>query len=456
MSNRTVAFLPTVLLALVATSIHAQTDSVPGELADFTVDVDIEQPPFRYSKTDDDNPVSRWIDRLDSGEASLESSSKIGYLRAILEALDVSPATQTLVFSRTSLQVNHISRRNPRALYFNDDVYVGWIRGSPLMEISTADPKLGAAFYTVDTSIEPPRVKRESYTCLGCHATSMTQRVPGHTMRSVFTDFTGNIQSQRAAYITDDTSPLSERWGGWYVTGQHGDMTHMGNASGRSGEADNGNLQSLSREFNTLDYLRSSSDIVALMVLGHQTQMHNVMTRADFSVRQWQYERETSEADDAPGTTSGGDPDSAPEAEVELQTRIEATARQVVRSLLFCDEAQLTDEVKGSILFAKSFTRRGPEDQQGRSLREFDLKTRLFRYPCSYLIYSDAFSKLSEPLRQEILRQLHAVLSGTDKSREFEHLSDTLREEILEILIETHDEFRSVDQARSIQARGKS
>ena len=242
------------------------------------LDIDIERAPFQYSETDDDNRVSRLIEKLKSKEIKLEYSREHGYLRSLLQALEIPESSQVLVFSKTSLQVRYISRRNPRAVYFNDDTYVGWVNGSSLMEISTADPKLGTAFYTVDMMPWRAKIEQAYYDCLGCHATSMTQGVPGHTIRSVMPMIDGSVDAQDESFVTDDRSPLSQRWGGWYVTGLHGEMQHMGNAFLRSGTLDtrdNGNRMNLRDEFDTSNYLSPYSDIVALMVLEHQTQLHN-------------------------------------------------------------------------------------------------------------------------------------------------------------------------------------
>jgi hypothetical protein len=334
------------------------------------------------------------------------------------------------------MQVRYISPRNPRAIYFNDDVYVGWVRGSSLMEISTSDPKIGAAFYTVDMTPQKAFIKRAGYDCLACHTTTLTQGVPGHTVRSVHPMVDGTIDPQKQSFVTDHASPVEQRWGGWYVTGRHGDMRHMGNAflrGGRletKGDPDRLNLRD---EFQTGDWLSPYSDIVALMVLEHQTQMHNTFTRANFTVRHAQYEHNT-----AYGL---GDADTAKpvpaDAEEELQERIAQAAKEVVDYMLFVNEAPLTSEIKGSVVFAGQFTQRGPRDRRGRSLRDFDLQSRLFQYPCSYLIYSPAFDSLEESLRQQVFRQLWNVLSSSDAPAGYNHLDNEVRESILEILRET-------------------
>ena len=376
------------------------------------------------------------IEKIDRGEVELQYEEGTGYLQSLLKELDIPVSSQALVFSKTSMQVRYISPRNPRAIYFNDDVYVGWVRGSPLMEISTSDPKLGAAFYTVKMSPRDAYIKRANYECLACHTTTLTQGVPGHTVRSVNPKIDGSMDAQKPSFVTDHTSPFSERWGGWYVTGRSGDMRHMGNSFLRQDQLDtknNGNRLNLRDEFATSDWLSPYSDIVALMVLEHQTQMHNTFTRANFAVRRAIYEHNTA----FPRSDPDSDRTRREESEQELQAVIAQAAREVVDFLLFVNEAPLESEVKGSLVFTSEFSERGPLSNSGRSLREFDLKERLFKYPCSYLIYSPAFDSLEDSLREQIGLRLWAVLKNPDDSERYEHLDAKTRESIVEILRDT-------------------
>ncbi len=404
------------------------TWNMPASWAQFTIDIDLDAAPFQYVETQDDNRVSRLIADLKAGKNRLEYSEQRGYLTALIKALDIPASSQTLVFSKTSMQVRHISPRNPRAIYFNDDTYLGWIHGSSLVEISTVDPKLGAAFYTVDMMPWRAKIQRVNYDCLACHATSMTQGIPGHTVRSVMPGYDGQVEIQQQSYVTTDSSPFSERWGGWYVTGYHGEMRHMGNSYLRGGQLDtlhNGNRGSLRDEFETENYLLPTSDIVALLVLEHQTQMQNSFTKADFFVRQLLHEEPSQTLVDSE----------------ERRWQLSSIAREVVERLLFCQETQLTSPIRGSNAFAEEFVARGPMDARGRSLREFDLQTRLFKLPCSYLIYTPSFDALTPCLREEILRQLLAVLSDQDQSPSYSHLSTETRREILHILLQTKNDL---------------
>lgn len=391
---------------------------------------DLEKDPILYSKTEARNRVTELMSAMERGEIALEQEGEHGYLRSLLKHLSIPESSQVLVFSKTSLQVQHISPRNPRAIYFNDDTYVGWIPGSSLLEISTDDPKLGAAFYSFRMGFQRPRIQQQTYQCLGCHATAMTKGVPGHAVRSGVPTYDGDYDVRREAFVTDDTSEFSKRWGGWYVTGTHGDLQHMGNSYLQGGMLDTNryaNLTNLNKIFSVQKYLTPHSDIQALMVLEHQTQVHNAFTRADFSIRILQSEY-------AAIGSSGQD-----SAERAIQRKM--IAKDVVDRLLFCKEFRLTSPVSGTSGFDRDFLNRGPRDSTGRSLREFDMQTRMFKYPLSYLIYSKAFDSLQDSLRQEICQQLKAVLDGTNQSNEYSHLSEELRRSIAEILRETKPEI---------------
>ena len=399
----------------------------------------IESPPFEYSETDDNNLVTDLITKLKTGETTLEYDRDHGYLKSLLAELSIPVSSQALVFSKTSMQISYISPRSPRAIYFSDDVYVGWVRGSPLMEISTSDPKLGAAFYTVQMTPRAAVIKREFYDCLACHASTLTQGVPGHTVRSVIPKPDGTIDIQRRSFVTDHTSPIAERWGGWYVTGKHGEMQHMGNAFLRGNHfmtEGNANRPNLRGDFLTSGWLSPYSDIIALMVLEHQVQMHNTFTHANFKVRQALYD-----IDKAYRLRNSDPRPVPPDAKRELQITIKQAAKKVVDYMLFVNEAPLTSKVEASSQFSREFAQRGPRDQNGRSLREFNLQSRLFRYPCSYLIYSPAFDALECSLREQIYLQLWKILATDDATDEYAHLSEDLRASILSILRETKDQL---------------
>lgn len=397
---------------------------------------DFERAPINYATTAADNVVSRLEHRLQTGQAHLEYEPNLGYLRAVLRELAVPESSQTLVFSKTSLQRQRIGPRTPRAVYFSDEAYVGFCQAGDVLEVSAVDPQLGAVFYTLGQKPGGrPQFTRQGDSCLLCHGSSQTREVPGHLVRSVFPDLTGQPLLSAGTYRIDHTSPLKQRWGGWYVTGTHGDQTHLGNLVVRGQEAsldiDNTagrNVTDLGRRFDCSAYLSGHSDIVALLVLEHQAEAHNLLTRANFQTRQALHQeaalnRELKQPADYrwDSTTS----------------RIKAAGEPLVKYLLFSGEAALTAPVRGTSSFADEFARRGPRDDRGRSLRDFDLERRLFKFPCSYLIYSRSFDALPGEVRDYVLRRLWEVLTGRDAGKDFAHLTAADRAAIREILLAT-------------------
>ena len=392
--------------------------------------------PILYSKTPVHDPVAKLQEQMTRGELKLKFDDEHGYLASVLEALKIPQSSQALVFSKTSFQRNLISPHRPRALYFNDDVYIGWVRGGSVLEVASMDSKQGAAFYTLkQEQSAKPRFVRQTYDCLQCHESGMSQGVPGLLMRSVYSDEEGQPVLSAGTFVSNDQSPWRQRWGGWYVTGKHGSMRHMGNVILADEEHPEqldvnfgANLTDLCQRIKTAPYLTPNSDIVALMVLEHQTHLHNLMTKAGYETRialrdQQAMNQALKEKPDyrSPSTTH----------------RIESACEPLVRAMLFAGEAKLTDPVKGTSDFASEFAARGPFDKQRRSLRQFDLRHRLFKFPCSYLIYSEQFDALPPDAKSYVYRRLWEVLSGQDGSPAFSCLSAEDRADILQILRET-------------------
>ncbi|MEQ8791483.1 MAG: hypothetical protein RIC55_34790 [Pirellulaceae bacterium] len=418
---------------LVLTLSSLATGSVFGQL-------DYDRPPILYSTAEVHDPVARLQTRLDRGEAKLEFDGPGGYLKSLLKELAVPESSQMLVFSKTSFQQRLISPRTPRALYFNDDVYVGFVQNGDVLELSSMDPQQGAIFYTLRQDDDgSPRFVRDRGNCLTCHASSRTQEVPGHVVRSVYPSLSGLPHFGSGTFRTNHTSPLSQRWGGWYVTGTHGKQRHMGNVVSRDRDRPEildveagANRATLEDLFDTDPYLTGHSDIVALMVLEHQTEMHNRITHAGFSARiALQQSASMNEILERP----------ADYLSESTERRLDNAAEKVVGYLLFQEEAELTDPIRGTSGFAEEFAARGPFDRQGRSLRQFDLRRRLFKHPCSYLIYSAEFDALPPPIKDRVHRRLWEVLTGQDSSDEFAHLAASDRRAILEILRDTKKEL---------------
>lgn len=397
---------------------------------------EIERHPINYSAATPRNAVTRLQERLVTGTAKLEFEPEHGYLRSLLRALDVPESSQVLVFSKTSLQRERISPKTTRAIYFNDNVMIGFCLRGLVIEISAADDAIGTSFYTLgQTREEKPVPERQTESCLLCHSSSANQGFPGHLVRSLFVDRQGNPLLSSGSFRTDHTSPLAERWGGWYVTGTSGRQKHMGNMICRGPRrpdeldyADGVNMVDLKDRFITSFYLTPYSDIVALMVLEHQAGMLNRLARAGMETRMaLHYEREFNKGLGRP----------ADEQSESARSRIRSVGEAVVQYMLFGDEARLTDCIEGTSSFASDFAARGPRDPKGRSLRDLELNTRLFRYPCSYLIYSRAFDSLPKEVKDHIDRRLWEILSNQRTGKDDPHLTAEDREAIVEILRET-------------------
>jgi len=375
--------------------------------------------PINYRSQKLADPITKLQKRLDCGSAVLHYDARHGYLKAVLDELRIPVSSQVLVFSKTSFQFQQIGPATPRALYYNDDVYAGRVHDGKFLEFISFDPMQGAVFYVLDDhQTEHPLFERAAVDCVQCHVAPATRNVPGVFMRSVFTRATGYPAAGTRTFVTGQESPISQRWGGWYVTAAGGAERSMANAI-VSDPKNPEQVTSLAARFDRADYLTASSDVVALMVLTHQTQMHNLITQTNYLTRIALCDETNNKA---------AQPASA---------RYERTAEQLVRYLLFTNEVPLESPIKGASGFAEEFAARGPRDSHGRSLRDFDLNSRMFKYPCSYLIYSEDFDALPLPAKDYVYRRLFEVLSGQDQSPEFSSLTGEERRAILEILVAT-------------------
>jgi hypothetical protein len=400
--------------------------------------------PINYRSDDLSDPVAKVQQQIEQGKASLVYEPDHGYLKSVLSLLKVPIDSQTLVFSKTSFQYPKISPGHPRALYFNDDVYVGSVHDGKAVEIVSFDPTQGAIFYLLDErKVEKPAFQRAELDCTQCHIAAGTRGIPGVLLRSVYPTSTGTLVSGAKTYITDQESPINERWGGWYVTGNVAGGSHMGNAVVAGGQS-TGVLEPVTEEtaavklvplakpFDASAYLSAGSDVVAHLVLAHQTQMHNLITLTNYKTRLALYSQ-------AQQAKTGASAD-APLSQNSRQ-QFERPAEQLLRYLLFVNEAPLpganADRALESSAFAREFAARGVRDSKGRSLRDFDLNNRIFKFPCSYLIYSDSFDALPEPARAYVYHRLLEVLNGRDQSTDFVKLSAQDRRAILEILLAT-------------------
>lgn len=401
---------------------------------------DSEYPAMGYSAAATTNVIARLQERLARGELRLEFSGHRGYLDSLLKALDIDAGSQLLVYSKSSLQKARISPATPRALYFNDEAYIGWVQDSDQIEVGTVDCRKGPVFYLFDNrkDAELP-FKRETTRCLTCHDTVglLGGGIPAFTVYSMPVDAEGGVFVNDNPVTVTDATPLAQRWAGWYVTGQHGQQVHLGNLRAASArefhEVDrkaNGNRDSLAGLLDTRPYRTGKSDIVALLVFEHQASVQTHLSRALFKSREFL-------AHEFP---DGGLDRSLGELSPRMQGLYKRLLEPVVRGLLFADAVPLTDAIRGNSGFREWFEAQGPRDASGRSLREFDLNTRLFRYPLSYVVYTTAFDGLPRSAREYVYARLQAELSGTP-SGELARVSDQDRRDMIEILKATKPEF---------------
>lgn len=373
---------------------------------------------------------------------NLEFHPQRGYLDALLQKLDISPASQLMVFSRTSLNIEHIKPQTPRAIYFNDNTYVAWIPGSATIEIASMDPHLGQVFYTLEQNRNTgPVMEKQTAQCLRCHDSySLTGGgVPRFLLGSGYTGINGSLVSHEGWILTSTATPFESRWGGWYVTGRHGKLVHLGNIAvtdpSELYQLDTlrkGNIDSLDSMMDPSPYLAKTSDIVALLVIEHQVEVQNLITRVNYDVR--------TALQNNPELLSGSQLN-VKHLDTPVRQLLQNQTEPLVRAMLMLDEEPLTDAVTGSPAYSNWFQSSGPRDRNNRSLRDLDLHKRVFRYPLSYLVYSNAFQGLPELARQQIYLRLNELLTTAQLPEGYERLAESDRTAVVAILNDTLPDF---------------
>lgn len=415
--------------------------------------VEVGQAPINYWSGEAGDRFAVLMGEVERGEKRFEGETDRENLEELLRYLEIPVESQVMVYSKTSAQLSRISPSRPRAVYFSDDCYVGWVQGGAV-EVLAYDREKGGIFYLLEfrnggegigNSGKLVDVSRPQ-TCLNCHMRSVTRHVPGGLVRSVFPDRDGMPHFGLGTFFVDEATPLGDRWGGWYVTGDPGEHKHMGNRitleDKSTREVSHESLVEGNSVIDSLDgYIRTSvypgggsSDIVALMVLEHQVRMHNVLTYANLMVRQTEYrsrEFYKSLGEAIPDSPEG-----------TLQKVIAHQSREVVRHLFFHDEVELLDfGIEGGEHFANAFLINRSTTSDNRSLKDFRLFERLFKYRCSYVIYSEVFDFLPEILKTEVYRLMYESLDPSKDSPLTNHMSSSEKKRILSILSETKSDL---------------
>lgn len=400
------SFLPGALLLAMLAPLPARAE------------VGIHDPIHQYWTAIPRDRFSRLKAELNAGTRALDTTSEARFLESLLEALEVPVSSQMLVYSVTSLQKNLISPKRPRALYFSDDTYVGYVPGGQI-EVISLDPDLGGIFYIFD-DFRPgrrPHLER-SDDCMRCHSPHYMQGIPGLVVESVVPGITGGGEKAFRREMSGHAIPLDLRFGGWHVTGAPASLKHWGNLllvytdEGRKERPiQPGELFDLHR------YPRATSDVLPQLLHEHQVGFVNRAVQAMYRARILLQEK--------PGSPV------APEVELEL----EQLAHGLVRYLLFAEEAALPAEgIAGEPEFKTAFAASRKAGPGGASLRDLNLATRLLQHRCSYMIYSPAFAGLQDALKERVFRLLEKALSATEAPEEFAYLPSEEREAIRGIL----------------------
>ena len=394
-----------------------------------------EDPPIGYSAATPRDPMAALVERMRGREDEFRGLAERDRVLWLLRELNVPVESQVLVFSRTSLQRRRIEPGRPRALYFSDEAYVGWVPGG-LLEVTVFDPRLGAVFYSLDPSADARQpLATRGADCLLCH--DQHEETPSLRARSVYPDAAGEPLGGSSAANIDPSTPISERWGGWYVTGAPAGLVHRGNRVG--GEVADFAPGGAARLLDVASavrgsYPRATSDAVALLVHDHQVHVHNVLVaaaqRARIALHRWPVMREVLRLPpDAPLSGS-------------CLLILESEADRVVRALVGSDDAPWPGVVLAPEPgFAAAYAKGRRPDREGRSLRDLDLRNGLFAHRCSPLVHGASFRNLPPELRSMALSRLDAGLRAARPGPDFAHLTDRQRAVLHDILSQTMEDL---------------
>lgn len=381
--------------------------------------------PHRYHERTPSDPFTRIKAQLESGTLPLDRSSELATVRSLLKTLKIPESSQLLVFSTTSLQLGLISPSNPRALYFNEDTYIGWVPGGRI-EVVSIDPELGGIFYIFDIPHDASPIRADrSGRCMNCHAGEDAGFVPGLVIKSVLPGPSGGSLESFRDVPAGHATPFTNRFGGWHVTGAAGFSNHWGNLTGRLSQ---GNLVRIPNppgdRYRADRYPVPSSDFLAHCIHEHQIGFFNRAIAAGYRVRSHLHF-------DGPTLTPAH------------QGEVDADAEALARYLLFSDEAPFPVEAaSGAGAFQADFLR----DRRivgGHSLKDLNLKTRLFQHRCSYLITSEFFARLPDPLKSGVVQRIQSAIRDTNPETRIAAPPAEERRILRELLGDALPEFRS-------------
>ncbi|MFP6854885.1 MAG: hypothetical protein VB980_03815 [Opitutales bacterium] len=379
------------------------------------------EPPHDYQKRIPTDVFTRIKDDLQTGKIKLDQSSEKACVESLLRSLEISPSSQLLVFSTTSLQLSRISPANPRAIYFNEDLYIGWVPGGRI-EVIGIDPEWGSITYIFDVPQggKPPLIQR-STRCMNCHASVEIGDAPGLLISSVVPGPGGGSLEGFRQEETGHGIAWADRFGGWHLTGKHDIKKHWGNLTGELSKAGLKKIPNQpGQHFRLQRYPVPSSDALAHLLLEHQVGFVNRFISATYRAR----------------AVLAGAVEEINESEVDAFLEKEASV--LTRYLLFADEVKFpTGGIAGEVSLKNHFQARARRASDGLSLRDFDLKTRMFRYRCSYMIHSASFQGLPTQLMSRVFTRMNAALSLEEPLPEYAYLPVSEKRIIRRILRDT-------------------
>jgi len=383
-----------------------------------------QHPSIQYAVRPTTDRIATLNRALADGSRTLHADGRTGYLRPLLDALGIGEESQLLVFSKTGVQREFTSPHNPRALFFDQSVVVGYIPGAPLLEIASHDPQQGVIFYTLDQHAARPSFTRATM-CLSCHVSATTLGVPGLITRSNTVAEDGTVMPQLGSNDVDHRTPHPDRWGGWFVTSEalvpYAQRAHGGNITfAATGTTSNQVFVDwINSAPESRGYLSASSDIVALLVFDHQAHAINLLTRLNWESRV---------------VAAGGRAETA-------DGPLTGLVNELADYFVFTGEMPPSVPLTPRAGFAERLAAYTPKDRLGRSVAELELTNRLMRYPCSYMVYSGAFDALAPSIRQAVYRRMIDQLSRGDARGEYNRVSAADRRAALEILADTKPDF---------------